>query len=97
MRSSVDRARRNALLESDSELGMVANKLRPLDQKWLDKLAASYLAIDDKNYRRLSRRAGQGCVFCFNFRADRVREIIRIIPILTMIDRRVPNRGRRWT
>ena len=44
-----DRARWDALLKRDPQLGMVADKLRPLGQKWVDKFAASYLATNDKS------------------------------------------------
>ena len=44
-----DRARWDALLKRDPQLGMVADKLRPLGQKWVDKFAASYLATNDRS------------------------------------------------
>jgi hypothetical protein len=45
-----DRLRWDALLTRDPQLGMVADKLRPLGQKWVDKFAALYLATDDKSH-----------------------------------------------
>ncbi len=44
-----DRARWDALLKRDPQLGMIVDKLRPLGQKWIDKFAASYLAANDKS------------------------------------------------
>jgi hypothetical protein len=48
--TNFDRARWDALLKRDPQLAMVANKLRPLGPKWVDKFAASYLAINDRNH-----------------------------------------------
>lgn len=48
--SPYDKAKWNALLKYDPEIAIVTDKLRPLGQKWLDEFAASYLAINDKNY-----------------------------------------------
>jgi hypothetical protein len=45
-----DQTRWYTLMERDTELAMVANKLRPLGQKWVDKFAASYLAVNDKRF-----------------------------------------------
>jgi len=45
-----DRAKWNALLKGDPQLNLVAYKLRPLGQKWVDKFAASYLTIKDKSH-----------------------------------------------
>lgn len=42
-----DRARWDALLKRDPQLSAVADKLRPLGEKWVDKFAASYLAASD--------------------------------------------------
>ena len=38
------------LLEYDDLIAEIVRKLRPLGQKWIDELAASYLAINDKSY-----------------------------------------------
>jgi hypothetical protein len=46
---SFDRARWDALVKRDPQIGVVANKLRPLGQKWVDKFAASYLATNDRS------------------------------------------------
>jgi restriction system protein len=43
-----DRARWAALLAQDPQLNMVANKLRPLGQIWVDRFAASYFATNDR-------------------------------------------------
>lgn len=48
--SSFDRAKWNALLEYDSEVASAAEKLRPLGAKWIDELAHSYLALNEKTY-----------------------------------------------
>jgi hypothetical protein len=45
-----DRTKWNALLKYDPELAIVADKLRPLGQKWVDEFAAAYLAINEKSY-----------------------------------------------
>jgi HJR/Mrr/RecB family endonuclease len=45
-----DRARWDALLKRDPQLGMVVDKLRPLGQKWVDKFAVSYLATNDRSH-----------------------------------------------
>jgi hypothetical protein len=47
---SFDRSRWDALVERDAELGLVAKKLRPLGQKWVDKFAESYLATNDRSH-----------------------------------------------
>lgn len=39
-----------ALMKYDDDIAMVVQKLRPLGQKWIDELAKSYLAINDKKY-----------------------------------------------
>jgi hypothetical protein len=44
-----DRSKWNVMLKDDPELATVADKLRPLGQKWVDEFAASYLAINDKS------------------------------------------------
>jgi len=48
--TSFDRDKWNALLEYDDLIAEIVRKLRPLGQKWIDELAASYLAINDKSY-----------------------------------------------
>lgn len=45
-----DRAKWNALVQYDKDIAMVAEKLHPLGPKWLDELASSYLALNDKKY-----------------------------------------------
>ena len=45
-----DRARWDALVKRDPQLGMVVDKLRPLGQKWADKFVASYLATNDRSH-----------------------------------------------
>lgn len=47
---SFDRAQWDALLKRDPQLCVVADKLRPLGEKWVDKFAASYLAMRDRNH-----------------------------------------------
>jgi len=48
--TNFDRARWDALLKRDPQLATVANKLGPLGQKWVNKFAAEYLAINDRNH-----------------------------------------------
>jgi hypothetical protein len=38
------------LVKYDDDIAMVVQKLGPLGQKWIDELARSYLAINDKKY-----------------------------------------------
>ncbi len=45
-----DRAKWNALLQYDKDISAVAEKLKPLGEKWVDELASSYLALNDKTY-----------------------------------------------
>jgi hypothetical protein len=45
-----DHAKWDALLKYDKEISAIAEKLRPLGQKWLDEFASSYLALNDKTY-----------------------------------------------
>lgn len=45
-----DRAKWNALLEYDNDIAIIADRLQPLGQKWLDEFASSYLALNDKQY-----------------------------------------------
>jgi len=47
---SFDRAKWNALLQYDKDIALMAEKLQPLGQKWLDEFASSYLALNDKTY-----------------------------------------------
>jgi hypothetical protein len=46
--ANYDRRRWEALLEQDTQLAMIADKLGLLGQKWADEFAASYLATEDK-------------------------------------------------
>jgi hypothetical protein len=48
--ASFDNTRWRALLKRDPQLELVANKLQPLGQKWVDQFAASYLAFNDKKH-----------------------------------------------
>lgn len=45
-----DRAKWNALLQYDSDVAAAAKSLSGLDPKWTEELAASYLALGDKQY-----------------------------------------------
>jgi hypothetical protein len=45
-----DRKKWDALLKYDPEIAQVAGKLRQLGDHWVDELARSYLAINDKTY-----------------------------------------------
>jgi len=48
--TSFDRAKWNALLQYDKDISAVAEKLKPLGEKWVDELASSYLTLNDKTY-----------------------------------------------
>jgi hypothetical protein len=39
-----------ALVKYDDDIAMVAEKLRPLGEKWVDEFARSYLLLNDKKY-----------------------------------------------
>jgi len=45
-----DRAKWNALVQYDKDIASMAEKLRPLGQKWLDEFAFAFLALNDKQY-----------------------------------------------
>lgn len=45
-----DRAKWSALVQYDKDIALMAEKLRPLGQKWLDEFASSYLVLNDKRY-----------------------------------------------
>jgi len=45
-----DRVKWNALVKYDPEIGRLADKIRQLGDKWVDVLAADYLALNDKSY-----------------------------------------------
>lgn len=45
-----DRAKWNALLRYDKDIALIAEKLQPLGEKWVDEFASSYLALNDKTY-----------------------------------------------
>ncbi|MHB1668746.1 hypothetical protein [Thiomonas sp.] len=47
---SFDRAKWNALVQYDQDISSLAEKLQPLGTKWVDQLASSYLALNDKKY-----------------------------------------------
>ena len=47
---SYDVAKWSALLNYDAEIALVAEKLKPLGDKWVDKFATSYLVLNDKSY-----------------------------------------------
>lgn len=45
-----DRVKWNALVKYDPQIGEIAEKLRPLGDKWIDVFATDYLALEDKQY-----------------------------------------------
>jgi len=45
-----DRNKWSALVKYDDEISLIAEKLKPLGQKWVDEFASSYLALNDKKY-----------------------------------------------
>ena len=45
-----DRKRWDALVSYDVEIGLIAEKLKPLGKKWSDEFAGAYLALEDKKY-----------------------------------------------
>ena len=45
-----DRDKWSALLKYDKDIALIADKLQPLGQKWMDELASSYLVLNDKQY-----------------------------------------------
>ena len=45
-----DREKWAALLKYDDELAIVAGRISPLGQKWLDEFAHAYLTLNDKKY-----------------------------------------------
>jgi hypothetical protein len=47
---SYDRAKWNALVEYDEDVAGAAQRVRMLDRKWMDELAAAYLVLNDKTY-----------------------------------------------
>jgi hypothetical protein len=47
---SYDKQRWRALLSSDADISRVAAALAPYGQKYVDELAAAYLAVNDKDY-----------------------------------------------
>jgi hypothetical protein len=48
--STFDRTKWNALVKYDDDIGRVAEEVRKLGDKWVDVLAADYLALGDKSY-----------------------------------------------
>jgi hypothetical protein len=47
---SFDREKWNALIKYDQDIAMLAAKLRPLGDKWVEELARAYLVLNDKQY-----------------------------------------------
>ena len=47
---SFDRAKWNALIQYDKDISELAQRLKPLGQKWIDEAASSFLALNDKAY-----------------------------------------------
>jgi hypothetical protein len=45
-----DKTKWAALVKYDEEIGAIAEKLKPLGQRWIDEFASSYLALNDKQY-----------------------------------------------
>src|SRR5262249_14514948 len=45
-----DRAKWNALVKYDSEVGAVVERIRPLGQRWVEECAREYVALNDKQY-----------------------------------------------
>jgi hypothetical protein len=45
-----DKNKWNALVKYDQEIGLIAEKLKPLGDKWVNEFAVSYLALNDKKY-----------------------------------------------
>jgi hypothetical protein len=45
-----DRAKWNALVKYDEDIGRLAGKIEQLGDKWVDVFAADYLALNDKSY-----------------------------------------------
>jgi hypothetical protein len=45
-----DRAQWNALIQYDKDIAIVAEKLAPFGDKWMDEFASSYMALNDKAY-----------------------------------------------
>ena len=48
--ASLDQAKWNALLQYDTDIASVADRIRPLGQKWLDEFGSAFLALNDKAY-----------------------------------------------
>lgn len=48
--SKFDQEKWNALLKYDTDIALIADKIRPFGQKWVDEFASSYLALNDKKY-----------------------------------------------
>lgn len=45
-----DQVKWNALLKYDSDIALIADKIRPFGKKWLNEFASSYFALNDKQY-----------------------------------------------
>ena len=47
---SYDANKWSALLKYDADVAAAADRIRPFGQRWIDELASSYLALNDKGY-----------------------------------------------
>jgi hypothetical protein len=47
---SFDRNKWEALIKYDEQIAAIAEKLKPLGQKWVDEFARAYLELNDKSY-----------------------------------------------
>ena len=45
-----DKEKWEALLKYDDDIARIAERIRPLGERWLDELARAYLALNDKQY-----------------------------------------------
>ena len=45
-----DQSKWAALLKYDADIALIADRIRPYGQKWLNEFASSYLALNDKKY-----------------------------------------------
>jgi hypothetical protein len=50
MEEPFDREKWNALLKYDQDIALIAEKLWPLGDKWIDEFARAYLVLNDKQY-----------------------------------------------
>ncbi len=49
-RKNFDRNKWDALVKYDDDVALAVEQLKPLGQQWIDELAASYLALNEKHY-----------------------------------------------